>query len=178
MGGDGFPRKPRDQEISMKLHRILALSALLAMFGSSTLIAETRFDIQLVKSRAEETNVIWLYPKKAKVPGMLWGTNEEYTPGMHAVVLSCGMNSEVEYDDDRVEPADLYRVEHYMLNEEEDWELKGWFRLEQMSNKSLCDKMMQLARLATPARPLNVSLTIADQGLGVRNKVEKWELAP
>ena len=104
----------------MKLHRILALSALLAMFGSSTLIAETRFDIQLVKSRAEETNVIWLYPKKAKVPGMLWGTNEEYTPGMHAVVLSCGMNSEVEYDDDRVEPADLYRVEHYMLNEEED----------------------------------------------------------
>ncbi len=162
----------------MKLNRILVLSMLLALFSSSALWADTRFDIQLVKSEAEDTNVIWLYPKKAKVPGMLWGTNDEYTPGMHAVVLSCGVNSEVEYEDDRVEPADLYRVEHYMLNEDEDWELKGWFRLQQMSNKSLCDKMMQLARLATPGRPLNVSLSIAEQGLGVRNKVEKWELAP
>ena len=161
----------------MKVYRLLPILALLA-FGTNGLSAETRFDMQLVKSEAEYTNVIWLYPRKETVPGLLWGTNEEYTPGMQAVVLSCGVNSEVEYEDERVEPADLYRVEHYMLNEDEDWELKGWFRLQQMSNKSLCDKMMQLARLATPGRPLIVSLSIQEGGLGVRNKVEKWELAP
>lgn len=161
----------------MKVYRLLPILALLA-FGTNGLSAETRFDMQLVKSEAEDTNVIWLYPRKETVPGLLWGTNEEYTPGMQAVVLSCGVNSEVEYEDERVEPADLYRVEHYMLNEDEDWELKGWFRLQQMSNKSLCDKMMQLARLATPGRPLIVSLSIQESGLGVRNKVEKWELAP
>ena len=153
------------------------LGTLVALFSFTTVEAETRFDLQLVRSQPEDTNVLWLFPRKAKVPGLLWGTNEEYTPGMQAVVLSCGVNSEVEYEDDRVEPADLYRVEHYMLNEDEDWELKGWFRLQQMSNKSLCDKMMQLGRLVTPSRPLNVTLTIQEQGRGVRSKVEKWELA-
>lgn len=153
--------------------------AILFLLGTlQALHAETRFDMQLVRAEQEDTNVMWLYPKKASVPGLLWGTNEEYTPGMEAVVLSCGVNVEIEYDDDRTEVADRYRVELYILNEDEDWVLKGWFRLEQMSNKSLCDKMMNKARLVTPNRPLNVTLTIQDGGLGVGNKVEKWELAP
>lgn len=154
-----------------------ALVAFLLLFAT-TLFADTRFEARMVKSSQEDTNVIWLFPQKERVPGMLWGTNEEYTPGMQAVVLSCGVNSEVEYDDGRTEPADLYRVEHYMLNEDEDWVLTGWFRLRQMSNKTECDKMMQLARLVSKQRSLIVKLVISDQGLGVRNKVESWELSP
>ena len=158
--------------------RNLAAFFLLFSAGATAVYAETTFNMQMVKVEAEETNVLRLFPRKETVPGLLWGTNEEYTPGMHSLVLSCGVNTEVEYEDGRTEAADRYRVEHYMMNEDEDWVMKGWYRLQQMDNKSLCDKMMQLSRLLTPGRPLNVTLTIAGQGLGVRNKVEKWELAP
>lgn len=156
----------------------LLLGALLALpLGAQS---EQNIDFVAVKNKRLNSQEVILFPAKKKVPGMLWGTNLKYTPGMHKLIIRCGVEAEIEVENAEGDDVDVYtdrnRVELWQYNDSKDWVYKTWFKFASLASDAPCKSLMDSAFLMDGSKRLFVNLKIRGRGLNHRNVVEKWQV--
>jgi len=154
--------------------RIVALFFLLHI----ALLAGQEQEYVFVTSEKLNSQEIQLYPAKARVPGVLWGYNYKYTPGMIMLKVSCGASDSMKVrlaDGSKDEVyVEAHRAEVYQYNGSK-WEYKSWYRFPNIPYDRECRSLTDMGAIASASRPLRVRLMIEDRGLTNRNVVTSWE---
>ncbi len=166
----------------MKTRNPFLIVSILAGLLVLPLFAESEQEIKFVSVENTRLNSqeVELYPAQKKVPGMLWGYNLKFTPGMHKLIVRCGVEPKIEVENAEGDDVEVFtdrnRVELWQFNDKSDWVYKTWFKFKSMGSDSPCKALMDSAFLMDGTKQLTVNLKIRGTGLNHRNVVEDWNV--
>lgn len=158
----------------------LLVLGLFAIVTGGILHAETEQTLSVVRVEKISKDQINLYPKKDKVPGFLWGTNDAYVPGMLQLRVRCMAPAKFyiensEGDEEKIN-AHVFRVEAWRMNDDEDWEFSGWYAFEGHQKFHSCYGLLSASTLLNNKNQMDLKIVIKTSGYGHRSIIKSWEI--
>ena len=136
----------------------------------------TQYYVRATRLNSQELE---LYPRKAVVPGVLWGHREIYTQGMIQLKVSCGVSQEITVKNaqgDKVQQnVPRFRVEMYKMDSDNgDWVYSTWLKFPGLDGTVQCKSLFDQALLLTGSNRIRVVLDIQTSGLTHGSEIKSW----